>query len=136
MTEVTGISSTSTTGSTSSTYATEQFDQEMFLKLLVAQLQYQNPESPADATEFIAQSAQFAMVERLNALQDLDEQMLGLVRSQSAASLVGKSVTWTDQSGTEQSGTVTSVTQGTTPSVFVGNTELSLDEISKISTSG
>jgi flagellar basal-body rod modification protein FlgD len=134
MTEVTGVSSTSTTSSTSSSYATDQFDQEMFLKLLVAQLQYQNPESPADATEFIAQSAQFAMVERLNSLEDLSEQMVGLVRSQSAASLVGKTVTWTDSFGKEQSGKVTSVTQGTTPAVFVGDTELSLKDVTEIST--
>jgi flagellar basal-body rod modification protein FlgD len=107
----------------------------MFLKLLVAQLKYQNPDSPANATEFVAQSAQFAMVERLNSMQKIDEEMVGLVRSQSAASLVGKTVAWTDFSGVEKTGTVTSVTQGSTPVVFVGNTELSLDDVTKISTS-
>lgn len=134
MTEVTGVSSASTTSSTSSTSATDQFNQEMFLKLLVAQLQYQNPDSPADTTEFIAQSAQFAMVERLNSLEDLSEEMVGLTRSQSAAGLVGKTVTWKDSSGKEKSGKVTSVSQGTTPAVFVGQTELSLDDITKVST--
>lgn len=136
MTSVTGVTSYATsgttTGTTSSASGTDQFDEETFLKLLVAQMQYQDPQNPADATQFMSQTAQFAMVERLNAVQKLDEQLVGLIRSQSAAGLVGRTVTWTDSSGTACSGMVTSVTQGTTPSVYVGATELSLDRITGV----
>jgi flagellar basal-body rod modification protein FlgD len=136
MTTVTGVTSTGTTsGTTASTPTaprTDQFDQETFLKLLVAQLKYQDPESPTDATQFVAQTAQFAMVERLNAVQKLDEQLVGLVRSQSAAGLVGRTITWTDAAGDTRTGAVTAVTQGTTPSVYVGTTELSLDQVTGV----
>lgn len=43
---------------------TSMADQAMFLKLLVAQLKYQNPDNPADGTQFVAQLAQFASLEQ------------------------------------------------------------------------
>ena len=41
-------------------------DRDAFLKLLVAQLKYQDPTKPADASQMVAQSAQLTMVDRLN----------------------------------------------------------------------
>lgn len=38
---------------------------EMFLKLLVAQIQNQNPLSPADPTQFLGQLTQYSMLEQL-----------------------------------------------------------------------
>ena len=40
-------------------------DQETFLKLLVAQLKNQDPLSPQDATQFVAQLAQFSSLDQL-----------------------------------------------------------------------
>lgn len=49
-------------------------NQTVFLKLLVAQLQNQNPTSPADGVQFISQLAQFTQVEQSLAIkQDLDD---------------------------------------------------------------
>ena len=49
-------------------------NQTVFLKLLVAQLQNQNPTSPADGVQFISQLAQFTQVEQSVAMkQDLDD---------------------------------------------------------------
>ena len=45
-------------------------DQDTFLKLLVAQLKYQDPSNPADSTQFLAQTAQFTQVEKLGLQQD------------------------------------------------------------------
>ena len=42
-----------------------EMDKDTFLKLLVAQLKYQDPLSPADPQQFLAQSAQFTTVEKL-----------------------------------------------------------------------
>jgi len=71
-------------------------DKEMFLKLLVAQLTYQDPLNPAEDTEFIAQLAQFTQVEELQNIRGSVEDMYDLsVRGQftSAVNLVNKNVT-------------------------------------------
>jgi flagellar basal-body rod modification protein FlgD len=52
--------------------ASQQIDKTTFLKLLVAQLQNQNPLNPADGTEFISQLAGFSQLEQSIAMaQDL-----------------------------------------------------------------
>ena len=73
----------------------ENNDKEMFLKLLVAQLTYQDPLNPAEDTEFIAQLAQFTQVEELQNIRSSVEDMYDLsVRGQftSAVGLVNKNV--------------------------------------------
>jgi flagellar basal-body rod modification protein FlgD len=48
-------------------------NEQVFLQLLVAQLQYQDPESPADGTQFVTQLAQFADLEQVTqSREDLD----------------------------------------------------------------
>lgn len=56
-----------------------------FLKLLVAQMQYQDPLEPTDNTQYIAQMATFTQVEATT-------QMNNKVEQQMASSLVGKTV--------------------------------------------
>lgn len=48
-------------------------NEQTFLQLLVAQLQYQDPLQPADGTEFVTQLAQFSDLEQqIGSHQDLD----------------------------------------------------------------
>lgn len=66
-----------------------------FLKLLVTQLQYQDPLNPTDNTQFVAQLAQFSSLEGLTNLQKTAEGMKGSLDSMqdySSASLIGRSV--------------------------------------------
>ncbi len=57
--------STSSDGSSSSTTSSStDVDKNMFLQLLVAQLQNQDPLNPADGTQFITQLAQFQQLEQ------------------------------------------------------------------------
>jgi flagellar basal-body rod modification protein FlgD len=68
---------------------------EDFLKLLVAQLQHQDPLNPADPTEFTAQLAQFGQLEQLtNANKNLEQlgRMSGEMEKMSALSLIGQDV--------------------------------------------
>ena len=120
MTTVNGTSSsTATTGTTptlpsASTSATgsTQLDSNTFLKLLVAQLKYQDPSSPSDATQFLSETAQFSVVQKLDALSALDQKVLDASKAQTAAALIGKQVTYTDVAGKSHTGTVTGTTLG------------------------
>ena len=67
---------------------------DAFLKLLVAQMKYQNPMEPTDSSQFITQSAQFTMVEQMENMAKANENMLAGQLSATAASLVGKAVQW------------------------------------------
>ncbi len=68
---------------------------EDFLKLLVTQLESQDPLDPSDPTEFTAQLAQFSSLEQLNNISDgmesLESVSSGFQRL-SALSLIGKNV--------------------------------------------
>ena len=75
---------------------TDAMGSDTFLKLLVAQLKYQDPSKPADTTAMMAQTAQFQMVEKLNQLADQNSQMLSEQQATSAIALVGRSVSYTE----------------------------------------
>ncbi len=71
-------------------------DKEAFLKLLVAQLQHQDPLSPMEGTEFISQLAEFSNVEQAiaqNKKMDLISMQLTGIASNEAIGLIGKEVT-------------------------------------------
>ena len=71
-------SSTSTSGTASQTSASSSnpqpgtVNENMFLQLLVAQLQNQDPLNPPDGTQFVTQLAQFqTLEEQINMGQDI-----------------------------------------------------------------
>ncbi|WP_341958993.1 flagellar hook assembly protein FlgD [Pseudomonas sp. RC10] len=68
---------------------------DSFLKLLVTQLQNQNPLDPQDNSQFVAQLAQFSSVESLQNLSTSVDAIGGMYQSSQAlqaSSLVGRSV--------------------------------------------
>lgn len=67
----------------------------MFLNLLVKQLQYQDPLNPVENTEFTAQLAQFSQLETLTAMKDSMSQvsrLQGTLNNIQAVSFIGKQV--------------------------------------------
>ena len=70
-------------------------DKDMFLKLMIAQLKNQDPSSPVDAKDFLVQTAQFTVVEKLEAMAKSNNELLAATRLGSASSLVGRTVTYT-----------------------------------------
>ena len=85
-------------------------DKNAFLKLLAAQARYQDPLSPSDNTQQMAQLAQFSSLEQMsNVVTEL--KTLGQASSTDRAlSLVGRDVTYLDAAGTATTGVVESVT--------------------------
>ncbi|GAA2696994.1 flagellar hook assembly protein FlgD [Actinoplanes palleronii] len=105
-------------------------DKDTFMKLLVAQLKYQDPSNPADSTQFLAQTAQFTQVEKL-------EDMIGMMKGQrmvTASALVGKTVTYMDPTGAMQSGVVAAakLNGDSEPMLKVGNTDVELSKVTEI----
>jgi flagellar basal-body rod modification protein FlgD len=112
---------------------TDQMGKDTFLKLLVAQLKYQNPMQPSDPSSFMAQTAQFSMVEKLEQMQKATDAMAGENRWATATNLLGKQITWTDGSGTEQSGVVSRVRMGTTnPVLVVGDKDVPSGSVTSV----
>jgi len=73
----------------------EQSDKNQFLELMIAQLENQNPLDPQEGGEFLAQLAQFSMVDGIERLNANNEQLHTTFRGSQAlqaASLVGRSV--------------------------------------------
>ena len=62
--EAIGATGAASTGATA-TNSTKALGQDAFLKLLVTQLEHQDPTNPQDDTEFIAQLATFSSLEKL-----------------------------------------------------------------------
>ena len=89
-----------------------ELDSDAFLKLLVAQMKYQDPSKPTDSTQMMAQSAQFTMVQRLEDMAKSTASTLGIEQGMAASSLVGKSISWLDPDGTARTGTVSSASFG------------------------
>ena len=103
---------------------TDGASKDMFLKLLVAQMKYQDPSKPADTSQMMSQTATFTQVEKLEELAKQNASLVTLQKSLSAGALVGHSVSWTDDSGVTRSGTVTSVRFGEDePVAVVGGEE-------------
>lgn len=70
-------------------------DKDMFMKLMLAQLQNQNPLDPSDGTEFVSQLAQFSSLEGITNLNSSVQEIAGMYRSTQAlqaTALVGRDV--------------------------------------------
>ena len=103
----TAPSTDTTTQATTKTPANDALGRDAFLKLMVAQLKYQNPMSPQDGSQFLVQTAQFNMLEQLQEISKQGAQMAAGEASRTAASMLGHQVTYTGADGKEASGVVT-----------------------------
>lgn len=115
----------------------DDLGKDAFLKLLVAQLKYQNPMSPADGADFMAQTAQFTMVEKLEEMARTNAELLSANRELSASSLIGRQVVTTGPDGADVTATVTGVRfGGTGPVLLTGETEVPLAGVKEVRPAG
>jgi flagellar basal-body rod modification protein FlgD len=113
----------------------DEMGKEMFLKLLVAQLKYQNPLSPSDPQAFMAQTAQLSMVERLEEMSKASTELLAAERSRAATGLLGNQVTWTGDDGAEHSGIVSGIRlEPGGPLLTVGEAEIPYALVTRVAT--
>lgn len=125
----------STAGLYQPSTTTSKEDKEMFLNLMVAQLRYQDPLNPADSGEFLAQSAQFTSLEKMQEVADQTAALLTSSIAFGASNMVGKPVTYLDADGNSVSGTVDSVSfDASGPMLQVGGQSVSLGQITSVGT--
>ena len=116
--------------STSATSSTDEMNKDMFLKLMVTQLKNQDPMNPTDSSQFLAQTAQFTSLEKLDAVAQQTAQALTAQMAFGASGLVGRSVTYTGSEGTEKTGVVDSVRfTPTGPVLGIGGAEVTLGDV-------
>jgi len=111
----------------------KDLDKQAFLNLLVTQLRNQDPSSPMDSSQLMAQTTQLTTMERLVEISDTSRESFALQMRMAAANLVGQQVSWTDADKVVRSGTVSGVSYaGGVPTVTVGDQTLALDAVSAI----
>jgi len=137
MTITSGVSGSSAAAATSTTQASTAnqttVDKDTFLKLLVAQMKYQDPSSPTDPAQFLSQTAQFTTVEKLGTLAELSQKAYDATQQLTATSMIGRTVNWTDVSGKTVTGLVTGASVGaSTPNLTVGGKTVSMDSVTGV----
>ncbi|KPF42035.1 flagellar hook assembly protein FlgD [Rhizobium sp. AAP43] len=97
---------TTTTSSSASAAASASVDYDSFLKLLIAQMQNQDPTNPMDASEQISQLATFSQVEQSIQMNSNLETLITGNALTNASNYIGKTITSADE---KTSGVVASV---------------------------
>jgi flagellar basal-body rod modification protein FlgD len=82
---------------------------DSFLKLLVGQLQNQDPMEPSGNEEFIGQMTAFSQLEQQTNTAASTSTISGQLAQTSALGLIGRTVTYVDKDGKDQTGKVEQV---------------------------
>src|SRR3954447_11074883 len=117
---------TAATTATTATSPTKKADRALgkddFLKLMVAQMKNQDPMSPADDKDNIAQMAQFSSLEQITNLATATQQLADSMQTTQTLGLIGHTVSYKAADGTLTSGTVSAVdVAGGAPSLTGGD---------------
>jgi flagellar basal-body rod modification protein FlgD len=80
-----------------------------FLKLLIGQMQNQDPLNPTDSTQYIGQLTQFSILEQITNLSQTSSATASNAYDQQAIDLIGKTVTYTKADLTTATGVVQKV---------------------------
>ncbi len=111
-------------------------DQNAFLKLLVAQMRYQDPSKPMDADQMMSEEATFTQVQQLTQLVTAQQNLVSAQHLQAASAMVGRTVAFTNPDGTTGSGVVSSATlTGSEPTLKVGNKDVPLSSVTEVRSS-
>lgn len=126
-----------TASATSAVSRSDQMGSDMFLKLLVAEMKYQDPSSPMSTSDMMAQTATLTQTQSLQQIQQQNAQLVAMQRSQAAATLVGQKVSFTATDGTTQTGTVSAVridSTTNTSTAVIGGQSVDVGRITQVGT--
>jgi len=132
---VSGASSVATNSATTSVDRPDQMGSDTFLKLLVAEMKYQDPSNPMSSADMMAQTATLTQTQALQTIAKQNEQTLALQRSLTAGALVGQHVSYTDTDGTTQSGVISAVqisSVNNTSTAVIGGKSVDIGRITEV----
>lgn len=115
----------------SATGQNQQLGRDDFLKILLTQLQNQDPTNPMEDKEFIAQMAQFSTLEQMTNMAQGFKDLSTVLTSTQVLGVLGRTVEVQSNSGVVQ-GTVSAVTQGSNPTVTVNDQVFGYADIQRI----
>lgn len=125
-----GINGTTAASGIATNGGLSQLGSDAFLKLLVAQLRYQNPLQPTDPSSMLGQTAQFTTVETLQAISDMQRELMGLQQALGAMGMIGKNVKAIGLDGDLVEGVVEKVAFGDQGAILtVGGKQVPLDTV-------
>jgi len=131
-TGTTGVASVYSTYASKPSYAARDAGlKDQFMRLLIAELKYQDPLSPIQDREFIAQLAQFSTMESIEKLNASFGVLAGVQKAMAAAALVGRRVVVND-GGTMKEIVVESARLVGEGSVVGGGREWALDQVIEV----
>ena len=115
--------STVTVGATNRTPSPE-LDKDAFMKLMIAQLQHQDPTAPQDSTAMMAQVSQMTMVEQITNLASTAAAQAKDAKLARSEALIGRTVTYLDKDKNPISGVVEKVaTSGDKPALTINGVD-------------
>src|SRR3954452_2734268 len=89
--------------------AAQTLGKDDFLKLLVGQLQHQDPLAPSDDQQWIGQMAAFSQLEQVSNMAESTQKIVDTLNTNGTLSLIGHTVTYLDSSGASKTGKVDTV---------------------------
>lgn len=104
-----------------------------FLRILTTQLSHQDPSSPLQDKDFIAQMATFSSLEQMTNLNNSFDKFANLQMSQYAGS-IGKEISWTPEGATSpETGVVNGVSsQDGNYFYMVGDDKVPMEQVTEI----
>src|SRR3954465_7757849 len=104
---ITGATTTPSTAQAAAKMPT--LGKDDFLKLLVGQLQHQDPLAGADDQQWIGQMAAFSQLEQVSNMAETTQKIVDTLNMNGTLSLIGRTVTYLDDKGASHSGKVDTV---------------------------
>jgi flagellar basal-body rod modification protein FlgD len=136
MTDTTAISSTTPTATPTQAQRKTggSLGKDDFLKLMVAQLQHQDPMNPMQDSDMMGQMASFSTLEQMSNMAAVNTGVAQTLVQGQAIGLIGHTVTYVDVDGAEHTGVVERVsTAGGASTLTVDGTDIDPSVITAVS---